>query len=370
MEATSQLQSGSVSVLVPVLNEADHLAEALAGMRRQQNCDAEFLVIDGGSTDATWEIAEAIAEQDPRVRLLRNPAGRTPNALNVGLQAARGEFVARMDAHCLYPETYLAEGIERLRQGGVAWVSGPQLPIGRGKWSERVAVALETKLGVGGATFREDLQTELEVDSGFTGIWRRDLLLELGGWDEGWPVNQDGELAARIREDGGRIVCLPKMAAGYIPRNSLASLRRQYWRYGQYKAKTCRHHPNSMRRSHLLAPGVVVNAAAALLLRGRSAWPFRLGLGVYCMAVAATAWARRERSPSDRLGIAAVLVTMHGAWGLGFLTGSARFGPPVRALARVAESILKKGPEPPDPAGLGPRESELPTSPPRSNRRR
>ncbi len=343
MEADSQRSGRTVSVLVPVLNEAEHLAEALDGMRRQRDCEPEFLVIDGGSTDTTWEVAEAIAREDPRVRLLRNPARRTPNALNIGLREARGEFVARMDAHCLYPETYLADGIDRLQQGGVEWVSGPQLPIGRGKWSERVAVALETKLGVGGATFREDLQTEIEVDSGFTGVWRRDVLLRLEGWDEGWPVNQDGELAARIREEGGRIVCLPAMAAGYVPRNSLGSLRRQYWRYGQYKAKTCRHHPNSLRRSHLLAPGLVVNAAAALLLRGRAAWPFRLGLAVYLAAVATTAWGRRERPPADRVGLAAVLVTMHGAWGAGFIVGSARFGPPLRALVTVARSLLPRG---------------------------
>ena len=55
-------------------------------------------------------------------------SGGSRFALNIGLENARGEFVARMDAHTLYPPDYLARGVERLRRGDVAWVSGPQLP--------------------------------------------------------------------------------------------------------------------------------------------------------------------------------------------------------------------------------------------------
>ena len=65
------------------------------------------------------------------------------------------------------------------------------------------------------------VEREFEVDTGFTGVWARETLRRHGGWDEGWPVDQDFELAARIRAEGGRIVCVPEMAADYIPRNSL-----------------------------------------------------------------------------------------------------------------------------------------------------
>lgn len=328
--------SVSVSVLVPVLNEAEHLEEALAAMLGQSGCgEIEVLVIDGLSTDATAECAGRIAAADPRVRLLSNPERRTPNALNIGLRAARGEFVARMDAHCIYPPRYLADGIERLRAGGVAWVSGPQIPLGRGTWSRRVALALGSPLGVGGAGFRSMPDGEREVDSGFTGVWRRQLLLGHGGWDEGWPVNQDGELAARIRADGGRIVCVPEMAASYVPRNSLSSLRRQYWRYGQYRAKTSGRHPQSMRRSHVLPPALVMLALIGLG-RGRVPSGARLGLLGYALILAAaTARDNRDESPADKAGIVAALVTMHVSWGAGFLAGCARFGIPAAAIRRL-----------------------------------
>ena len=258
-----------VSVLTPTFNEEAHILETVRGLQSQRlDQEVEFLFMDGRSEDATRLLLERLAAEDPRIRILDNPERGIPFALNIGLENARGEFVARMDAHTVYPPDYLARGVERLRRGDVDWVSGPQLPRGSGKWSRRVALALGTRLGIGGAAFR-NARRELEVDAGYTGVWRRETLLRHGGWDQDWPINEDGELAARIREAGGRIVCIPEMAALYVPRDSLRALARQYWRYGNYRAKTCRAHPESMRRSHLLPPALAIAVPLALVPRGR-----------------------------------------------------------------------------------------------------
>jgi glycosyltransferase involved in cell wall biosynthesis len=325
-----------VSVLTPILNEAEHLVESVAAMRTQTDCgEVEILLIDGGSTDGTQKIASLLARLDPRVRVLSNPKRRTPNALNIGLRAARGRFIARMDAHTLYPNDYLARGIDRLQKGDVAWVSGPQLARGRGAWSRRVALALSSRLGIGGAAFRTMPTGELEVDSGFTGVWMRDGLVELGGWDEGWPINQDGELAGRIRERGGRIVCLPEMAATYVPRDSLTALARQYWSYGQFKAKTCKRHPTSMRRSHLL-PIALVTTAMAAPSSGAVGRAARAAMSLYAVIVAASTVRVTPREPlGERLGVASALVIIHCTWGAGFMAGCIRFGAPLKALGRL-----------------------------------
>ena len=325
--------SPAVSVLVPVLNEERHLEDALSLMRAQEVPGGlEILCIDGGSEDRSRSILSRVSAADPRVRVFDNPARRTPQALNIGLREARGEYVARMDAHTWYPPDYLARGIERLSRGDVAWVSGPQLAEGAGTWSRRVALALATPLGVGQAGFRRATE-ETEVDSGFTGVWRRSTLVEQGGWDEGWPINQDGELAARIRAAGGRIVCVPEMAAKYVPRDSLRALGRQYWRYGQYKAKTVGRHPTSMRRTHVLPPGVVLTIAAALA-PGPQRRLARVGVAAWAAALVATAVREGARgaSPSDAAALPLVFATMHVAWGAGFLVGSAKFGPPTAAI--------------------------------------
>ena len=174
---------------------------------------------------------------------------------------------------------------------------------GRPRWSRRVALALQTRLGIGGAAFR-NAERETEVDAGYTGIWRRDTLLRHGGWDQRWPINEDGELAARVREAGGRIVCVPEMAAQYVPRDSLGALARQYFRYGIYRAKTCGAHPKSMRRSHLLPPALVVAVSVAALGAG---WPVRLaraGIAAYLIALVGTGGLPARHRGSGRLLVA------------------------------------------------------------------
>jgi succinoglycan biosynthesis protein ExoA len=325
-----------VSVLVPTLNEEAYIEDTITELRRQRfNGRIEFLFIDGGSEDRTREIVSRASGDDPRIRLLDNPRRLIPHALNIGLKCARGVFVARMDAHSLPPLHYLAVGVERLRRGDVDWVSGPQVAVGRGGWSSRVALALSTRMGVGGASFRNAAR-ELEVDTGFLGVWRRETLLDQRGWDEGWPINEDSELAARVRAAGGHIVSIPEMAVGYTPRDSLRALARQYWRYGQYRAKTCGAHPESMRRSHVLPPALVLTSAAAALPTRRVASLARASLVVYLMALIGTALTcLRKAGPRDAWAVPVVLSTMHFTWGLGFLVGSVRFGPPVAALASL-----------------------------------
>src|SRR5690242_18253943 len=172
-----------VSTLTPVLNEEAFIRETVAALQAQDVAgEAEFLFMDGRSTDRTKAILEELAAEDPRIRVLDNPARHTAAGLNIGLRAARGEYVARIDAHTRYPAHYLSRGIERLREGGVDWVSGPQVPVPAGGWSGDVALALATPLATGRSNrwdsdVAQQGREEVELATGvFTGIWRRETL--------------------------------------------------------------------------------------------------------------------------------------------------------------------------------------------------
>src|SRR3954451_1534468 len=330
------------SVLVPVLNEEEHIREAVDAMRAQEfGATIEFLFMDGGSTDGTRALLEELAAEDPRIRVLDNPGRTTPHALNVGLAAAGGTFVVRMDAHTFYPPRYIAAGVERLERGDVDWVAGPAIPRGTGRWSKRVALALNSGLTTVGSRKWRAAQDgggdEVELDTGvFAGVWRRETLDRYGGWDTGWPINQDSELAARVIADGGRIVLLPEMGAEYVPRDDLKGLARQYWRYGIYRGKTSRYHANSLRRSQLVAPGLALAVLAALggprVLRA----PARLAVASYAASLAAVSVRVAEPGEErDAAALPVVFAIMHLTWGFGFLWSVVRFGPPLAALARL-----------------------------------
>jgi glycosyltransferase involved in cell wall biosynthesis len=335
---SAALDRVDVSVLVPVRNEESCVRDTVASMRAQRfEGRIEFLLVDGRSEDRTRAILDEIAAEDERITVLDNPARTTPSALNIGLRNARGEFVARMDAHAYYSPDYVSKGVERLRLGGVDWVSGPAIPGGQGRWSRLVSRALESPIGAGGSRKWRDA-AEFMADTGvFAGVWRRSTLERLGGWDEGWPANQDSELAARVLAAGGRIVSLPELAATYLPRDSLAALARQYLRYGFYRAKTARAHPNSIRRSHLLPPALALTVLAAAVGPRRLRRAAEAGLAVYGVSVlGASLHALRRGQKGDVLRLTAVFMTMHLAFGAGFLAGGARFGPPLAAIARLA----------------------------------
>lgn len=335
------MSEGLVSVITPVRDEAAVLRETAATILGQDWPSVEILFVDGGSRDGSRELLDDLASRDERVRVLENPAGDLGSALAIGLAAARGEFVAKLDAHTFFPPGYLRIGVERLRRGDVEWVSGPPVPVGVDPTSRRVALALGTWLGVGGSS-KWAAEDEIELDTGvFSGVWRRDVLLGFGGWDPDWPVNEDAELASRFLAAGERIVCVPAMGARYVPRGSLRGLFRQYWRYGFYRAKTAGRHPDSLRRSQMLSPALVT-AFTVFALGGRPgrrlAGP---ALAAYTATLALTgATTARGR---DAALLPPVYAAMHLGWGSGFIAGCARFGIPTRALATLLR--LRRPPE-------------------------
>jgi hypothetical protein len=370
---TDAAREVEVSVVVPVLNEEAHIRESASAMLAQAfDGEIEFLFVDGRSEDRTRAILEELAERDGRIRILDNPRSQTPSALNIGVRNARGEFIVRMDAHAYYRSDYVSSAIERLRRGDVDCVCGPQIPYGTGKWSRRVALALGSRLGTagspkwpsetdGGHAGSAPGERELGPDSGvFGGAWRRSTLEAHGGWNEGWPLNQDCELLARISAGGGRTVLLPELGARYVPRDSLRGLARQYWRYGQYREKTARAHPETMRPAHLLTPGLALTVAASVLSPRPLRRTARAALLLYAVTIVAVSAARCEASSRrgesagsrssagwrEVLPLPLVFAVMHLTWGFGYLLGCVRFGPPVAALMRALSAGLRSASRP------------------------
>lgn len=331
------------SVLVPVLNEQRHIRASVSAMLEQRFPGTlEFVLVDGGSTDGTRHILEELARRDPRLRVFDNPRGATSSGLNIALNHARGRWSARMDAHTAYPPDYLALGVERLERGGTRWVSGPQVPVGHAPVSRAVALALRTRLGRGGsrkwAAADSRADGDYDLDSGvFAGVWETATLLQYGGWDEGWVRNQDAEMAGRFLGRGERLVCLPRMGARYTPRDSIRGLWRQYGGYGEYRVKTALRHPHTLRRSHLMPPGLVLTVGAAAVGPRRVRFVARAGIAAYGVALAAAgvgAVAQADNA-SDAALVPVALAAMHLGNGVGVIRGVVRNGLPVSAMATV-----------------------------------
>ena len=86
-----------VSVIVPVFNVKDYVAEALESVLSQTHTNLELIVVDDGSTDGSGEICDDFASRDPRVKVFHQENSGISTARNTGLDHAHGEVIAFLD---------------------------------------------------------------------------------------------------------------------------------------------------------------------------------------------------------------------------------------------------------------------------------
>jgi glycosyltransferase involved in cell wall biosynthesis len=330
MNAAATRDWPPVSVIMPVRDEERHLAEAVAHVLDQDYPgDVEVVLAVGPSRDRTAEIAAQLSAADRRVRTVDNPTGRTPSGLNAAIDTARHGIIVRVDGHGLLSPGYIRRAVEVLDQTGAANVGGIMQAEGETDFGRAVARAMTSPLGIGGARFHLGGEAG-PADTVYLGVFRREVLERLGGYDEHFVRAQDWELNYRIRHAGETVWFTPDLVVTYRPRHSLGALARQFFRTGQWRREVIRRYPDTASPRYLAAPvvtaGVVVGAATGLV--AAAGGPRWLALGWLAPAgytigilVASLAEAR-GLPPRARVWLPAVLATMHTSWGLGFVVGS------------------------------------------------
>jgi len=317
----------SVSVIIPVLNEERHLEQAVRMVLEQDyQGSLEVVLALGPSRDTTDAVAERLAAADARVRTVPNPSGKTPNALNAAIGAARHLIVARVDGHAEIPVDYLTVAVSELLRADADNVGGVMDAQGTSAFERAVACAMRSKLGVGNARFHVGGEPG-EAETVYLGVFRRSALQRVGGYDEHFARAQDWELNHRIRRTGGRVWFVPELKVTYRPRSTVRALARQYFLYGRWRRVVARHHEGTINVRYLAPPMMVVGSSAAVVVATfwSPAWVVPAGY-LAAIAVGGVAISSGEQIRT-RLATPVVLAVMHWSWGIGFITSP-------RALAR------------------------------------
>lgn len=308
-----------IAIVIPARNAAATLPEAVT-TALSQSAD-EVIIAVGPSSDATRECAFDLSELHPSVKVVDNPSGRTADALNTAIEATSASILVRLDAQARLPEGYVTRAVATLRSTGAGNVGGRQVPDADDGFARAVAAAMRSPFGTGGAAYRAGGGAG-PVDTVYLGVFRREALDAVGGFDPRFVRNQDAELNERLRRAGYLVWFDPELAVHYRPRGTIRGLARQYFEYGRYRRLTARVHPGSLRLRQLLPPVTVVvlggSVAAAVLLPGRG--PVLLIPGAYATAVLVAALQAADglrQVPAT----ACALFVMHVAWGAGFLAG-------------------------------------------------
>lgn len=311
----------------------------------------EVIVADGMSDDGTRDILTCLANDDPRLRIVDNPRQIVSTGLNLGIRAARGPVIVRIDVHTEYAPDYLRQCLAVLAETGADNVGGPWVATGRGYMGRLIATAFQSPFAVGGSRAHAP-GYEGPVDTVYLGCLRRDVFNRIGVFDEELVRNQDDEFNLRLIRAGGKIWQSPRIRSWYTARGSLRALFRQYLQYGYWKVRVIQKHKMPASVMYLV-PGVFVFTlfflALASVFMPIARYGLALALGSYVSAISVASFLTAIRSRLSFLPLLpAVFACFHFSFGIGFLYGVLDFvvlrrGPRPRFEALTRESSRAAG---------------------------
>jgi len=322
-------QLPAVSVVLPVLNEELHLANAVQSILSQDYAGTlEIILALGPSKDKTNEIAERLAFADKRILLVNNPSGRTAAGLNLALNKSSNSVIVRVDAHAEIQRNYISLAIEVMKSSGAVNVGGIMGAQGVSSFEKAVARAMRSPFGVGASRFHTGGDSGY-VDTVYLGVFIRAAVIAVGGFDERFIRAQDWELNFRLRQAGGKIFFDPRLHVTYRPRSTVKALAKQYFEYGRWRRVVSRRHKGTINYRYLAPPFSLVAALVSIILSVTLNNLFIIPAAIYGIFLI-LASLLIGKGIIERILLPIVLFTMQMSWGLGFLTSPKTLAPTER----------------------------------------
>ncbi len=306
-------------IVIPCLNEASYLEPLVRQLEPTlAGLTATLVVVDGGSTDGTRDIARRLAAEVPNMHVLDNARRIQSAAINLAVATfgTQHDYLIRIDAHGTYPDDYCRVLVEDALETGADSVVVAMQTIGFGTFQKATAVAQNSVLGNGGAKHRVGAQSHW-TDHGHHALMRIAAFRAIGGYDEAFTANEDAEYDYRLHQAGYRVWMTARTSMVYYPRASALPLFKQYFGYGRGRARNFLKHRSRPSLRQMLPLMVAPVAVGALLaaLTWIAAVPFVLWAAA-CMGYGA--WmALGQRNPYGPLAAVSAMI-MHFAWSAGF----------------------------------------------------
>lgn len=319
--ATGLKKAPAISVIIPVLNEQNHLAAAVKSVLDQNySGDIEVLLALGPSRDNTNQIAAELAANDKRVRLIENPRGLTTVGLNEAIRQSKHDIVVRIDAHSEPAAGYLENGVRILLDRKADLLGGIMDAKGTSAFQKAVAWAYTSRFGIGGAKFHVGGE-EGEAESAYLGIFQKSALERVGGYDESIVRGEDWDLAQRIKKSGGLVWFSPELKVTYWPRGTWSKLAKQFVSTGVWRGDLTRRNSSGASVRYWIPPVLVGAVAMGFYWLAAGHWFGILPAAVYLLGVAFLASTATGLSLKSRVALLIALPTMHFSWGIGFWRG-------------------------------------------------
>jgi cellulose synthase/poly-beta-1,6-N-acetylglucosamine synthase-like glycosyltransferase len=226
-----------ISVIVPAFNAEKSIAHCLESLLDQtMPRDAyEVIVVDDGSRDATYKIAQSFD-----VRVLSQSNGGAAAARNLGAKNARGDIVVFIDADSVPDKSWLEKMVAPFANPDIAGASGEKKTYQTNIWAQYVQIEYDYKYDL----MRNHAYTDF-IDSS-TAAYRRDVFVQNGGFDTSFLEAEDTELSFRLAERGCKMVLIRDAIVYHIHPTSLWEYLRRKVQYSRWRAVVYRKFPNKV----------------------------------------------------------------------------------------------------------------------------
>ncbi|MFY9643470.1 MAG: glycosyltransferase [Rhodomicrobium sp.] len=225
----SDAEGFSVSVLIPAYNEAKVIGASVRQILASTHQNLNVIVIDDGSSDGTSDVVRTCFPEDPRVELITTRNGGKARAINLGLARAKGDIVVVLDADTQFePST-----ISRL----VRWFTDPKIGAVAGNAKVGNRINMLTRWQALEYISAQNLERRalaalgcITVVPGAVGAWRRESIVELGGFPAD-TLAEDQDLTIMIQRAGEKVIFDASAVAWTEAPDTIQGLAKQRFRW-------------------------------------------------------------------------------------------------------------------------------------------
>ena len=246
-----------VSVVVGLLNEEKFLPRLIEDFKKQtyNHNEIELIFIDGMSKDDSWKILEDFKNSNHDfydVVLLKNPKVILSAGMNVGIKAARGECILKVDCHSHITDNFIENNVKIIEEGeDVCGGPRPNIIENADNFSKTLLLVEENMFGSGIADYRKKT-TKKYVSSVFQGMYKKSIFDKIGLLDEKVGRVEDNELHYRIRKNGFKIRYSNDILSYQYTRPTLKRMLKQKYSNGYWIGKVSHVYPKAFSIFHFV----------------------------------------------------------------------------------------------------------------------
>lgn len=303
-----------ISIIVPVYDRIDEVADLLASLARQTDSRFEIIIVEDGSTRPCREVCDKYAKTLNLKYFYKDNEGRSI-ARNYGMERADGDFFVFVDSDCILPPEYVATLIETLEKQPADCFGGPDAAHESFSDVQKAINYSMTAFLTTGGIRGGKVQLEKFVPRTFNMGFSREVYNKVGGFRE--MFSEDIDMSTRIRLAGFNISLYRDVKVYHKRRVDFRKFWRQVHVFGMSRITLQLLYPGSMKAVHWL-PALFVIFSLAMIVGAFFRWWLILPLAAYILALWISAIVTTRSLKIGSLAVVAALVQLFG-YGTGFI---------------------------------------------------